>query len=236
MRTIHRFWGGKPMPERYREYGRKWMAMNPGWDVVDWDLPMLVKSFDPVSAPVIRHLMTRDPGRVSEEFWVQLADVVGYELLYQYGGVYLNCDIEPVRALECLGDAVLMHVWASYENRVDGRIVNAAMGSPWPRHPFYAKLLLEATRRYLADPHAEMVQTTGPAMLTDMVAEWNVHSAVHPPGGRVVVLPVEAFNPVHWRDVPQGGWVRLEGTFTDATIGVHHWGHRLTGRSNTVPS
>ena len=41
--VIHRLWlGPRPMPQRFRYYGRDWERLNPGWECHDWswhDLP-----------------------------------------------------------------------------------------------------------------------------------------------------------------------------------------------------
>ena len=41
--VIHRLWlGPRPMPQRFKDYGRDWESLNPGWECHDWswhDLP-----------------------------------------------------------------------------------------------------------------------------------------------------------------------------------------------------
>jgi mannosyltransferase OCH1-like enzyme len=35
-KTLHRIWVGGPMPEHYREYGRRWEELHPGWSFRLW--------------------------------------------------------------------------------------------------------------------------------------------------------------------------------------------------------
>lgn len=217
---IHRFWAGRQMPEEYEVFGHMWVDLNPDYTVQLWDERCL-DDF-PELKPVFDDLYRRDGGRQGIELYVQLADVVGYALVERWGGVYVNCDMQPVRPLPELPKGA----WASYENYEDFRIVNAAIGAPEPGNPFWRGLLDGLPERYFANPTAEMVETTGPAYLTDFArTSW----------AQLHVLPKETFNPVHWKEISAGGdasaWLdRLPAE----TIAVHHWGHKKDGRSNTV--
>lgn len=224
IKIIHRFWAGpKQMPDAYSWYGIDWEIKNPGWTVLDWNI-LCLEHF-PDLKPVFDDLYRRDAGREGIELYVQLADVIGYALLRKWGGVYVNCDMQPVQPLP----AELPAVWASYENNEDGRIVNAAIGAAQPNDPFWTGLLEELPARYFANPTAEMVETTGPAFLTDYA---NAHR------DQIHVFPVETFNPVHWKQVKQGGdaadWADGTDWSGTGTIAVHHWGHKRDGRSNVV--
>lgn len=223
VQVLHRFWAGpREMPEEYAFYGQQWAELNPGWEVRMWEeedihqFPHLKKIFD--------SLYERDAGRQGIELYVQMADVMGYAIIHAYGGVYVNTDMEPVRPLPELPDKA----WASYENHTDGRVVNAAIGAPRPRNIFWSRLLQKLPGRYFSDPKAEMVETTGPAFLTDMA---------HILPERIHVFPVESFNAIHWSEIPPGGDAsdRIEGLPEEA-IAVHHWGHKRDGRTNHVES
>lgn len=217
--TIHRFWAGRPMPEAYEAFGREWERLNPGWDVQMFTEDDLLRF--PALGSVFDSMYERDDDRRGIELFVQLADVMGYAIVEAFGGVYVNCDIEPVRPLTML--PLPDTAWASYENHVDGRIVNAAIGAPLPHHPFWRDLLSGLPRRYFSNPTAEMVETTGPAYLTDFA---RTRQDLH-------VFAVEAFNPTHWSQIPFGG--DASGfSYPENTIGVHHWGHKKDHRSNVI--
>lgn len=219
-RLIHRFWAGAEMPEDYEVFGQMWQELNPVWDVVLWNEQALAEF--PDLKPIFDSLYERDGGRHGIELYVQMADVMGYALVEKYGGVYANCDMQPLRPLEGLPD----RAWASLENNEDGRIVNAIIGAPEPEDRFWKGLLDGLSERYFSNPTAEMIDTTGPAYLTD-------YAHAHPE--QLFVYPVETFNPIHWRDVPVGGDAsEFLDSLSPATIAVHHWGHRKDGRSNRV--
>lgn len=224
-RVVHRYWSGpSPMPEKYVEFGQKWEDLNPGWVVIDHGEEII--QLWPDLAPVFNHLYARDKRQDSIELHVQVADVVGYALLREFGGIYVNCDMEPVRPISQLFQGMSREpAFASYENEEDWRIVNAAIGAPQPHDPFWTKLLEELPARYFSNPYDEMVMTTGPGYLTDFVRS-------HPE------LPIflysrNTFNPVHWKQIAPGG----DATgfdYAPNTIAVHHWGHKKDGRTNLI--
>lgn len=219
--SIHRFWMGREMPVEYQDFERQWRVLNPGEQVLTWDLNVLTELPEHLDA-VVKDIIRRDAGRKGIEMYVQIADVVGYYLVWRYGGTYVNCDMEPVAPLHPLPALA----WASYENDVDGRIVNAAIGAPEPNDVFWGSLLEVLPERYFANPTDEMVMTTGPALLTD-------HAHAHP--DLIHVLPRETFNPVHWKEISPGGDASAwRQNLPSLTIALHHWGHKKDGRSNTV--
>lgn len=221
VQEIWRFWAGpKEFPEDYASFGQQWEELNPGWKVnmADEDdladFPHLKKVFD--------DLYRRDDGRQGIELYVQMADIMGYALVHKYGGIYTNCDIEPVRPLPDLPTKA----WASYENNTDGRIVNAIIGAPQPRNIFWSRIIATLPGRYFSNPTAEMVETTGPVLLTDLA---------HKLPSRIHVFPTETFNSIHWSQVPLGGDASdFIASLPEEAIAVHHWGHRKDQRTNTV--
>lgn len=220
---IHRFWAGpREMPEEYEAFGGQWKDLNPGWVVFDHTED--VQDHFPALFEVFQDLYARDDGRQGIELYVQLADVLGYAIVEKWGGVYVNCDMQPVNPFPVLPKTA----WASYENDEDGRIVNAAIGAPFAHDPFWAELLDELPGRYWKYRYDEMVMATGPGFLTDFAA---------PRMDQLHVFPRAAFNPVHWKQIQPGGdastFVQAR-QYSDETIAVHHWGHKRDGRSNTI--
>lgn len=204
------------MPDDYRHYGEEWARLNPGWRVWDWD-EAAIRSGTWTNEAVVADLYRRDAGRHTIELWAQLADVVGYELLYQFGGVYMNADMQPVKPLsEVPADAP----WVATEDR--RFVVNCAMAGH-QLDPFYGDVIDSLRRSYWENPTGPMNRTTGPWLLTQVQRR-------HP---EVTALPIEVFNPVHWKKIKKG---RDATGFRvpDATVAVHHWGHRRDGRTNTI--
>lgn len=232
MSTIHRAWlGPDPMPGIFKAYGEMWEALNPGWVLHDWDLEEVMDT-QWINRPVIDHILNRVHGRMTPEAATQLADVLGYELAGQGAdqSIYLNTDIQPWRSLAYMVSHYQLEpdqVYACKEDTTTSRIVNAVLGGP-AGHPFWDTVIEALPKRYFEHPTAEMVETTGPALLTDCAHRWL--RAMNP----FQILPVAAFNSVHWSQIPLGG--DATGLWVDHPdiVGIHVWHHRKSGRTNTV--
>lgn len=217
IRIIHRLWLGSPMPDRYAAYGRAWAELNPGWEVHDWgahDLPTLANQqiWDELEAGAVAPVPL--PPHVA--IATQRADIAGYELVHMFGGVYVNCDIEPLRPLDGHLPAT---AWAAFE---DPRFLNnGAIGAPEPGHPFWAAVIAELPRRFRRMAGQPFHQVTGPYLLTDVYRsrDWF---------GQFTALPRESFHYASYTQVPLGGDAHAfrAAAYAAGALGVHHWGHR----------
>lgn len=212
------------MPARYQEYGRRWAELNPGWEVRDWTrdtLPQLINQavFDDIET--VRGDEELNPVSVA----TQQADVAGYELIYQFGGIYVNCDLEPVRSIEeHLLPRVDQDAYAGFEDET--YLVNAAIGGP-AKHPFWLACIERLPGRYWPNRRGQMNEITGPHLLTATWRELNPRD--------FTALSRETFNPVHFHQVPEGGFAKFDvRRLHPDTIAVHHWGHRALPRPNQV--
>lgn len=224
-KKIHRLWlGPNPMPDKYVRYGEQFKEMNPDWEYIDWNTDNLP---DIINADIWENIgnmpkssITMDPQRAIA---VQRADVLGYEIIYKHGGIYFNCDIEPLRPMDELIAETGDDAFAGWEGEYDGRwfLVNAVLGGP-AEHEFWADCVNELPMRYLNMFFAPMEQTTGPHLITDIYErKWRGRPGFTP-------LPREHFNSVHFGEIAVGQdasdrveWAREQGAF-----GLHHWGHR----------
>lgn len=224
---VHRLWlGPRPMPARFRAYGTAWGKLNPDVRVMDWswqDLPE-----DLANGDVMDDLRSRCTRGDSIELATALADVICYDLVARFGGMYVNCDLEPVRSLP--GSILAQSgAWAGREDSVHA--VNAAFGGP-AAHPFWAALvnnLLPVRYWRLREAgEREMNQLTGAHLLSE---------AMQALPGRLEALPEQMFSPLHFSAIPYGETAdgRWDlGSLPPVTVAVHHWDHRRTGRSNIV--
>lgn len=217
IRVVHRLWLGSPMPEHFRVYGRAWADLNPGWQVHDWgehDLPRLANQdlYDQVGQGAVAPVPV--PPHVA--IATQRADIAGYELVHMFGGVYVNCDMEPLRALDgCLPGSA----WAAFED--DRFLNNGAIGAPEPGHPFWQAVIDELPRRFRRMPGEPFNRTTGPYLLTGV---WRSRDW----GDQFTALPRTMFNYASYTQIPIGGDAtrfRDEARAAGA-VAIHHWAHR----------
>jgi len=187
------------MPAEFRSFGRSWTRLHPGWKMKLWtseNMPPLANrwAFD------------------HSQSFSGKSNLLRYEILLRYGGVYIDTDFECLRNIEPLiGDLECFagkHRDEEFEHGAFA-VVNTAILGAVPGHPFLRDLVEEAEpnmRDVIADTPISVYQT-GPVFLTTVIHR-------HP---EVRIFPPEIFYPYG----PRERWRRHE-RFPRA-YAVHHW-------------
>jgi hypothetical protein len=186
--VVHRVWlGDDSMPVEQEAFGRTWARLNPGWEVRLWtdsDVPGLLS--DPASFARARSHSER-------------SDVLRYEILKQFGGVYADTDVECLRPLAPLiGDA---GAFAGYE--APGRLGTALLGAT-AGHPLMIRAVEMIRHTVGLGVHPA---STGPVFFTAVARDFP----------DLVRFAREVFYPYGY-DEPS----RRHDRFPDA-YAVHHW-------------
>ena len=198
------------MPAEFVRYGERWRALHPAWDCRDWDAPL---------QPLVNQALYDAPAPAHVHRC--RADVMRLEVLWRFGGVYVDTDIEPVRALDGLlaqvqaAGASAFIAWSS--NRWHGRrlVSNAAIGAE-PGHPFIRRAMAGlpvSVRKYWNRFLALMTVHYLTSLLGPLKAGVS--------GEGVLVLPETSFFPQSIAAQRAGHPVRV----TPRTYGIHHWAH-----------
>jgi mannosyltransferase OCH1-like enzyme len=90
-KIIHQIWLGSPVPECFKAFMKSWELHHPGWTYILWT-DEKVKTLT---------LYNQDLFDAATNFG-EKADILRYELLYFFGGVYADCDQECLRSLDFL--------------------------------------------------------------------------------------------------------------------------------------
>lgn len=88
-KIIHQFWVGGDIPKRLIPYMYSWKKYHSNWEVKFWtedNIPELInqEQFD------------------TAETYSEQADILQYEVLYKYGGIVCDCDLECHKNIEKL--------------------------------------------------------------------------------------------------------------------------------------
>jgi len=198
------------MPEEFDRYWTEWARLHPGWAMSSWteeSLPRLNTHGLYRRAP---ELVT-GPGHPIEQF---RADLVRYELLWLYGGVWVDCDLEPLRPLplENDGPVTLMAAWEKQGMWVGNSILGAA-----PRHPFIGRLLQDLIDEDWRVPQRP-ARVSGPQFLTRRIDHY---------GPGIYILDEKLIYPYSWKELHREG-----EKFPDA-YAIHHWHNRRSVTSGT---
>jgi inositol phosphorylceramide mannosyltransferase catalytic subunit len=124
-RIFHQIWvGADPFPAEYAEYQQTWLDRHPGWELRLWTEQHLPDGLRrPEAAERLRAPAER-------------ANILRLELLWRYGGVYVDADFRCLRSIESLIENATFFISLAKESRVN----NALMGSV-PGHPILDEAL-----------------------------------------------------------------------------------------------
>jgi mannosyltransferase OCH1-like enzyme len=126
-----------------------------------------------------------------EEKGCAKADILRYEILYRYGGVYFDSDMI---ALKKIPDEFLDNeFWSAYENEVyvPGLVNNAVIGCV-PKHPVIKEILQGLQFR---DASLPTWKRFGPGYLTEVLERYE---------GQKNVYESKYFHPIHFIDRKKG--------------------------------
>ncbi len=188
-RTIHRVWlGENEMPAECEGFASTFVHQNPGWEMRLWteaDLPSLDIT---------------DSERARARSASELSDLVRYELLHRFGGVYVDTDVECRRPLTALLRGI--DAFAALES--PGCVGSAVLGSV-PGHPVFvraARLVRQTLGTGTNYPDA-----SGPYFLSLIIEQER----------DVAIFATQLFYPYSWKELE-----RRNETFPGAYT-VHHW-------------
>lgn len=164
-RIIHRIWIGGPQPEWLDGFADTWQDHHPHWEHVMWDDTTVTSLF-----PLENQDLYDRAGELTEAGHVPQfrADLLRYEILWQYGGLYVDADFVCYRPVDPLlegSDAV-----SAFE--LDGKwAANGFLGAT-KGHPFIRRLidgLPDSARTKVGEMPARI---SGPTFLTGL---WEQH-------------------------------------------------------------
>ena len=131
-KIIHQIWlGPSAIPQNYKYYLETWKKHHPNWEFKIWtEKEILAENFTSMDL----YQKARN--------YAEKSDIVRYEILYRYGGLYIDTDIECYSSFDELHHKynfyVNMEPPAVNKKRVS--ILNAMIGSV-PNHPIFSKAL-----------------------------------------------------------------------------------------------
>ena len=200
-KQIFQIWiSDKPIPEKFKKFTDTW-AVNKGFKIIevttcDYDSPFLKWAKERNAHTLINHYLR-------------------CKLLYEFGGVYLDLDIECLKDLTPLLNAPFT---VGIE---DSEVVNNAVIIAEKGHPFLRWCMGYMDRFEFTEKEVEL--ETGPRMFTRMADEWGwrvgrigqfTHTIPH-----IRILAPEYFYPYHYTETYDPQFI------TDKTYCVHHWAH-----------
>ncbi len=167
-RILHQVWvGPNPMPQEFVDYRESWRRHHPDWEMHLWTEDSLPG--DLVRTEAYERL--RSPAERS--------DIIRLEVLYRFGGVYVDTDVECLRRIDPLVEESGDFFVGAVKGKVENAVIGAAAG-----HPILERALREL--RPVTDYGVDPTQGTGPWFLTALLREYP----------EVTIYPQEVFSPM----------------------------------------
>jgi len=157
-KIIHQLWIGPKIPPS--NFMDTWKTKHPEFEYIRWNEEEFKK----------RNIHFSCQNRIDDMEEINgKADIMRWEILYHYGGIFLDADsicVEPLN--EVITETKAFAIWENEQCR-KGLIAPGAMGFP-PRHPLVKDCILWIQRN---DVHVKRTkkrawQTVGPGLVTQM--------------------------------------------------------------------
>lgn len=123
-KIIHYCWFGGDIPSKFQKYIDQWKIKCPDYELKLWN----EESFDLESVDYLKRAVKA--GR-----WAFVADYVRLSVLYKYGGIYLDTDVELLGDFEVLLNGKIIFGFET-SKQINGAIILAE-----PENEFIAQLL-----------------------------------------------------------------------------------------------
>lgn len=200
---LHFTWmGGGELPPLYREHLRKWRWMHPEWQVALWrneDFGRYVQGSQ--DGPLTGDLFNHPPAHVHAGCFQ--SDVARLEILYRYGGVYLDLDMRPISQLDPLVEPALVGGWIGAQEAEDGSPCMATGAMAFrPGHPFVRLALEQLRYQFELVPVTcallPLNNLTGPGLLDITLKTYRQRSTWPLAADEVAMLEPRCFYPYSW--------------------------------------
>lgn len=202
-KIIHYCWfGGKPLPKLAQECIESWRKFMPEYEIKQWD----ESNFDVNKIPY-----TREAYRQGKYAYV--SDYARFEIIYNYGGVYFDTDVEVIRPME---DIVERGCFMGFEQDPDGEntpgryapryCFDVSLGLGFgmtPQHPFMKEMIdLYRGMEFQPIPKGDIAwYKTIVAYTTEMLMKQNPplvnKKEIQMVGDGIWVYPSEYFAPIN---------------------------------------
>jgi len=181
-KIIHQTWKSSNLPDNFRTYQKTWIAHHSDWEYRFYD-DAACHDFVQNSFPDLLTIYNACPHPV------QRADIFRYLVVAAQGGIYADMDMECYKNMEPLlegrecvfgVETILSPLQTQlWKHRHSERIANCIFAAQ-SKHPMFDRIIEEVVLRLDGRyPMEEIIETTGPGMLTDVVQQYRKKYALH---------------------------------------------------------
>lgn len=128
-KIIHYCWfGKKPLPEMALKCKKSWEKFFPDYEIIEWN----EDNFDLNSCAYVKEAY-------EEKKWAFVSDYARFKILYEYGGIYFDTDVEVIKNFD---DILEKGAFIGRERIASSFPVNAGLGlAARPKMPIIEEIL-----------------------------------------------------------------------------------------------
>lgn len=180
-----------------------WRKLHPDWEVKIWTNETIAKA----------NIVFYNKNRLehSARSLRQASDIIRYDILYQYGGVYADVDFEPLKSIEPILHGV--EAFVAHENEMF--VCNGIFGAI-PGHKLTERLVTQLESNWKANEDSTVNKQSGPYHMTEQVNTLlNENPNIRKDGFQIFAPHV--FFPYAWYETDPGH------PYDDHAYAVHHF-------------
>ncbi len=202
-KKIHQIWiGSKPLPNKYKKWMKTWQSINKDWEYKLWtDLD--IKKME---------LFNQKAYNSSSNVGFK-SDILRYEILNKYGGLYIDTDLECVRKIPNYlrkFDFISCIIFDKTPQIANGFIMSRPNGD-------LTSLLLKSIQVPKNNRSAfEILNCSGPNFLTNKYFSLEAKKRK-----KILILPSDYFYPLP--NFLLNTKIEKKEYLTEKTIGIHYW-------------
>lgn len=210
-KIIHHIWLGSPLPEKFARYRKTWQKMHPDWTFMLWDDAAVAKL----------GLINVRPYCAAKNYG-EKSDILRYEILYRFGGLYVDTDFECLQPFDALHHSCDFYA-GSYPHPGGGSfwIINALIGS-CSGHPILKRCIegIQQSRDRSDNSSAAVMERTGPSFFLRAITEAIVQGdAIQ----KTVIFPATFFYPLPTVCRSYKSRNQIIHFMGPESLAVHHW-------------
>lgn len=135
-RIIHQIWfGGHPIPELFKKWQEEWKAKHPGWIFILWNEKRIKEKF----SNGLHNQAIYDEARMMYDY-ATMSKVVRYEILYKFGGIYVDPDVRCFENFSTLHETYDFYAGFGRFYKSFGACNNGVIGSR-SKHPILKRCM-----------------------------------------------------------------------------------------------
>lgn len=208
-KVIHFCWfGGKPIPKEYQRYLDSWKKYLPDYEIKEWN----ESNYDVNCIP-----FSKEAYEVGKFAYV--SDYARLKILYEYGGIYFDTDVEVIRSMDDLmARGAWMGIEKHFNNPEADDMVNPGLGFAVEPYNSIIKEIMsfyENTHYIFPDGHMEQIPIV--PITSNVLKKYGLKSSTDRPYkvADIMIYPWDYFCPIEF--------LSNKYEITNNTYTIHHY-------------